>query len=383
MSHELRTPLNGILGAIDLLAKTDLDAKQRELTGIVRTSSESLLALIDGVLDFARIEAGQVRLERVRFDLRECLEGAIQVVRKSANAKGLAIEARVADEVPPWVVGDAVRLRQVLLQLAHNAVKFTERGGVRFEVALAGEDSSYRHLWFRVVDTGIGIHPDAAARLFEPFTQGESGSTRRYGGSGLGLATAHRLVQLMEGSMGVESNVGCGSTFWFLVPLEIPALLETPVQSEPTSESKGSVLVVDDNPVNRLVTSRAVSSLGYRAEVATGGEGALAACECHTFDAILLDCQMPVMDGYQTAAAIRRLPNGKSHVPIIAMTANPIEGDRERCLACGMDDYLAKPLRIAVLESALSRWTGMSPLARRMPSGLLPPPIFFQNSPDH
>jgi nitrogen-specific signal transduction histidine kinase len=303
ISHELRTPLNGIVGAIELLAETNLDAKQCELAAIVRSSSESLLALIDSVLDFARIEAGQVRLERLKFDLRECVGSSVELLRQKADAKGLATEVRIADTVPAFVVGDPVRLRQVLLHLGNNAVKFTESGEVRLEVALAGEASSSNALWFRVVDSGIGIRPEAAARLFDPFTQAESGSARRYGGSGLGLATARRLVQLMEGSMGVESQIGQGSTFWFLLPLEIAAADDLP---EPVPSVKGSVLIVDDNPVNRLVTVGAVRRLGYQAEVADSGKGALEACErpplrCHS--ARLPDAG----DGW--------LPDGRRHPP--------------------------------------------------------------------
>jgi CheY-like chemotaxis protein len=363
MGHELRTPLNAVLGMAELLAETTLDEGQRGMLDILRGSAEALLALINGVLDFAALEAGRVRLDQTEFALRSCVESVVGLIRPQATAKGLELEVLIGDDVPGRIVGDPLRLQQILLNLITNAVKFTEVGKVRLELTLTYREGENSALLFRVIDTGIGIDAETLARLFTPFTQADSGSARRYEGTGLGLATVRRLVQLMQGSIGAQSEPGRGSTFWFLVPAEVAAapVEEVPLKPAPPVGECVHVLVVDDNPVNQLVAQRALERLGYAVAVASGGHEALEklqpdGCRHSRFEAILLDCQMPGMDGYQTAVTIRRRENGGPRVPIIALTANSSEEDREKCLASGMDDYLGKPLQIAALAKALERW---------------------------
>jgi CheY-like chemotaxis protein len=287
----------------------------------------------------------------------------------------------MAPEVPRMVRGDPLRLGQILINLVGNGLKFTETGSVRLEVNLAGEQSDGVTILCRVIDTGIGIDTSTAARLFAPFTQADSSTSRRYGGTGLGLAITHRLLSLLGGSIGVESQPGKGSTFWFLLPLKVAESETAPAVAEDAGEAveraasqhlaAGSllpavpasgrrVLIVDDNPVNQIVALRAVTGLGYQAEMAPGGEEALAAFARDRFDAILMDCQMPGMDGYQVAAEMRRLEalaTAAKPTPIIAMTANVIEGNQQKCVAAGMNDYLSKPMRLAPLAQALERWT--------------------------
>jgi two-component system, sensor histidine kinase len=371
MGHELRTPLNAVLGMAELLAETDLDEGQRGTLDILRGSAEALLAMINGILDFAALEAGRVRLDQVEFALRSCVESVAGLIRPQAAAKGIELEMHIAGDVPSRILGDPLRLQQILLNLISNAVKFTEAGKVRVELTLTCREGQTNALLFRGIDTGIGIDAETLARLFTPFTQADSGSARRYEGAGLGLATLRRLVQLMQGSIGAQSERGRGSTFWFLVPVEVapaPEAEEVSQKSVPPSPAteRVHVLVVDDNPVNQLVAQRALERLEYAVEVASSGQQALE--KLHPdgrrfppFDAILLDYQMPGMDGYATAAAIRRRENGGPRVPIIALTANSSEEDREKCLASGMDDYLGKPLQIAALAKALERWVLTSP----------------------
>jgi signal transduction histidine kinase/CheY-like chemotaxis protein len=368
MSHEIRTPLNGVIGMTQLLSGTPLSKEQTEMLSILEGSAETLLLLVNDVLDFSKIEAGEMRLEETVFRPRDVVRDVMQLLRPRAASKGLSLETTVTAGAPERLLGDPLRLRQVLLNLVGNAIKFTAAGHVRIEIARVDRFDEHCVLLFRVADTGIGIDPDAQRKLFTPFTQANEAVSRKFGGTGLGLAISHRLILLMNGSIGVESQPGRGSTFWFQVPFGLAPVeaggTEAPEKPEPEDAASqavsGRILIVDDNPVNRTVALRAVERLGYRAEAVDNGQEAIAAWEQGGFDAILMDCQMPVMDGFETTGEIRRRETGRTHVPIIAMTANAIEGDEKACLNAGMDGYLAKPVRLSALGRMLESWLAPS-----------------------
>jgi signal transduction histidine kinase/CheY-like chemotaxis protein len=358
MSHEIRTPMNGVLGTIELLGGTRLDARQRTYVETVERSASALLSIIDDILDYSKLESGDLKVEDIAFDPAAALRQTAQLMTPGAEKKGLALVCRVGAGVPETVAGDPTRVRQILFNIIGNAVKFTERG--RVEATLEARDGM---LVFAVADTGIGIDPDALPRLFDRFSQADDSITRRFGGTGLGLAIARDLARLMGGDIGVASRPGEGSTFTLRLPIRAPAAAPSPrtqVNATPRPARRLDLLVAEDNEVNRMVVRDLLERMGHEVEFAADGRETIARARVKRFDAILMDVQMPEIDGVEATRWIRVLPEPFGSVPVVALTANAMEGDREAYLAIGMTDYVAKPVRGAELAAALARATGVA-----------------------
>ncbi|HEV8715810.1 MAG TPA: ATP-binding protein [Candidatus Binatia bacterium] len=419
VSHELRTPMQGLLGTTELLLQTALADSQRKLAQILYSSGQALLTIINDVLDFSKIEAGKLELEAIDFNLHQTVTEVIELFAASASRKGLKLSFLIYEDVPSGLRGDPVRLRQILTNLIGNAIKFTESGevivGVQNLKAQAQSQEETRDwgletsppssqasslLYFAVRDTGIGIAPEAQTHIFEAFSQADGSTTRKYGGTGLGLSIAKQLTHLMGGEIGVESVVDKGSTFWFTVPLSPPPKInwvakapfsssqerQVLLQLHPQVPSRARVLLAEDNPINQDVTFGMLENLGCQVDVVTTGRGVLAALSRASYDLVLMDCHMPEMDGFETTRILRAHeaaagtvgsrqkskgsvhssashlpPLASRHLPIIALTARALQGDRERCLTTGMDDYLSKPFTQEQLSALLQRWLPQAP----------------------
>ena len=408
MSHEFRTPMNGIIGMTRLALGTDLNEEQREYVGMAKDSADSLLTLLNDILDFSKIEAGRLDMEPAPFSLRQCLKDTLSPFAHEAREKGLSLHCRVDPKVPDALVGDPGRLRRIVVNLLGNALKFTKQGklGLRVEVESKAGDQVYLH--FVVSDTGIGIPVEKRDLIFKAFTQADSSTTRLFGGTGLGLAISSQLIAMMGGRIWLESQVGKGSSFHFTARFQAQskggtqelAKAGAPGAGKPTADAQAnpsgtllegsvapgalSILLAEDNTVNQKLAARVLEKRGHDVRVVANGREVISECEKGSFDLVLMDVQMPEMDGLEATAGIRSMEaSSGAHVPVVAMTAHAMEGDRERCLEAGMDAYLAKPLEPEQMISLVESLAKPKPKARRRTPKAEPVPAASPAAPSY
>jgi CheY-like chemotaxis protein/HPt (histidine-containing phosphotransfer) domain-containing protein len=378
MSHELRTPMNGIIGMSDMLEETGLTQEQSEYNEILQSSAKSLLLIVNDILDLSKIEAGGMELEAEPFPLRKAISETVELFMSIASKRGLVLSADIARNLPRFIEGDEGRFIQILRNLLGNAIKFTDAGSVHLIAESRGNT-----LYISVSDTGIGVPENQIDKIFGKFTQANNTSSRKYGGTGLGLAITKQLVEMMNGEIGVQNNKVQGSLFWFRIPLkvrdDIDNILEkfvprrngpeAPVtQSTAAINLNARILLAEDHPTNQFLMKRLLTKIGFKKiDCVETGKEAVDAFEKNRYDLILMDCQMPEMDGYEATREIRRLQHPSSNIPVIAMTANAMVGDREKCMEAGMDDYISKPIDAKKFIALISRWLSQMSTSQLIP----------------